>query len=145
MRSPALVLLFWASCFLTLGCQHTSGGESHVLLPEGDIARGEAAYLDLGCGSCHDVAGQVRPAGGAWPELIVALGGQADPIPSRTALATAIVNPSHSLTKRYAEQDVAVDGVSKMRNLNRVMTVAQLADLAAFLHSKYVPLENSPW
>ncbi len=146
MRSSKRVLLLCAFWLLVpLGCQHGLGRTTGLQLPQGDVDSGAIAFQELGCGTCHDVAGLIRPTGGAWPEVIVTLGGQVAVIPTQDELATHIVNPSHTLTDRYAKEDVSEGGGSRMRDFNQIMTVAQLADLAAFLHSKYELLEEPPW
>jgi hypothetical protein len=68
---------------------------------------------------------------------VVVLGGEVTRIETYGELVTSIVNPSHEISRRYPKEDVTVGDVSKMRNFNDVMTVAQLIDLTTYLQSKY--------
>ena len=69
--------------------------------------------------------------------MSIALGGEVERIDTYGELVTSIINPSHRLAKGYPIDAVSVDGKSKMRNYNDVMTVTQLNDLVMFLQSKY--------
>jgi hypothetical protein len=106
-------------------------------LPDGDATRGRDAFTALRCNSCHDVQGSDI----AFREEVtrVALGGRTTRVRTYGELVTSIINPSHRLAPRYAEEQVAVSGESLMRAayLNDVMTVQQLVDLVAFLQSTY--------
>ena len=127
-----------ASCVavLCMGCEMGPRSGRGLRLPEGDIARGEQAFQQLGCGTCHDVAGTPSPEG-ERSEVIVTLGGVVTHVETYGELVTSIINPSHEISRRYPKADVAEDDVSKMSNFNEQMTVAQLIDLTAFLQSKY--------
>ncbi len=103
-------------------------------LPEGDLQRGRAAFHDLGCPTCHAVAG--TPDAGE-KEGIVVLGGKVNRVETYGELVTSIVNPSHEISRRYPREEVADGDVSKMKNFNDLMTVAQLIDLTTYLQSKY--------
>ncbi|NNL86915.1 MAG: cytochrome C [Myxococcales bacterium] len=103
-------------------------------LPEGDVQRGKIAFRELGCPTCHDVAGD--PGAGKMKGVVV-LGGEVTRIETYGELVTSIVNPSHEISRRYPKEDVTVGDVSKMKNFNHVMTVAQLIDLTTYLQSKY--------
>ena len=46
-------------------------------------------------------------------------------------------HPSHTLVRAYATDVVAEAGRSRMRDYNETLTVQQLVDLVAFLHSRY--------
>lgn len=114
-------------------------------LPEGDARAGKAIYIRLQCNACHTIDGvdQVTAVEGE-PELSIAIGGGVTQIDTYGELVTSIINPSHRLAKGYPVDMVSVDGASKMRNYNDVMTVTQLTDLVAFVQSKYKLLEYDP-
>jgi hypothetical protein len=123
------------------GCEVGPRSGLGLRLPEGDLARGEQAFADLGCVDCHAIyAGggetlpRVRRENGA---IVVMLGGKVDHITTHGELFTAIVNPSHGYPRRYAKEDVFEGERSRMPRLNETMTVAQLIDLTEFLQSKY--------
>jgi L-cysteine S-thiosulfotransferase len=106
-------------------------------LPDGDIARGQAAFVELRCNSCHEIEGQsIEYRNGP---ARVTLGGKTTHIKTYGELVTSIINPSHKIAPRYPEDQVAVNGQSIMSAayLNDVMTVQQLIDLVAFLQSTY--------
>jgi sulfur-oxidizing protein SoxX len=106
-------------------------------LPDGNVARGQTAFIDLRCNACHDIEGlSIEYRGGP---AHVTLGGKTTRVMTYGELVTSIVNPSHKLAPRYPEEQVAVNGQSIMSAayLNDVMTVQQLIDLVAFLQSTY--------
>jgi L-cysteine S-thiosulfotransferase len=106
-------------------------------LPDGDVARGHTAFVELRCNACHEIAGQnIEYRNGP---AHVTLGGTTTHIKTHGELVTSIINPSHKLAPRYPEDEIAVNGQSIMSAayLNDVMTVQQLVDLVAFLQSTY--------
>lgn len=99
-------------------------------LPEGDPNAGEKVFVAQGCLSCHSIAGLEAEREAIEPELNISIGGE-------TTRITSVINPSHRLAKGYDTELIAADGVSKMKNYNDVLTVAELTDLVSFLQSKY--------
>lgn len=103
-------------------------------LQHGSAARGEAAFRDLWCHSCHVVRGHetVFPSPTAQPPVPVALG---DEPRRRTRMdrITSIVNPSHRIDPAYQRELVASGKMSRMGDYNETMTLQQLSDLVAFL------------
>ena len=136
MTTPRLLLL---ACMAVagLGCEVGPQSGRGFRLPEGDTGRGEVAFRELGCSSCHDVAGGPASPEGNRSDVIVTLGGEVIRVETYGELVTSIINPSHKISRRYPREQVAEGGVSKMENFNEQMTVAQLIDLTAFLQSKY--------
>ena len=65
--------------------------------------------------------------------MSIALGGEVTRIQTYGELVTSIINPSHRLAEGYPVDTVSVDGKSRMRNYNDVMTVTELTDLVMFL------------
>jgi len=128
-----------------------SGPRSPVgfLLPEGDVEQGKATFLELQCNACHTVDGVDLP-----PPLIipnpsatVVLGGQVFEIRTDGYLVTSIINPSHELARGLNKKQITTStGESRMPDFSEIMTVHQLIDLVAFLHSRYtfVPPPQSP-
>lgn len=135
MRVPWLILVSWV--VVCVGCELGPRSGRGLRLPEGDMARGEVAFRDLGCEYCHDLVGEPPPEGERY-EVIVTLGGEVTRVESHGELVTSIVHPSHEISGRYPRERVAEGDRSKMENLNDRMTVAQLIDLTTFLQSKYV-------
>lgn len=128
-----------ASCLVTFGIGCEIGPESGrgLRLPQGDLARGEQAFQDLGCTSCHRVVGGPARAEGSDTGVNVLLGGEVSRVDTYGELVTSIINPSHRISGRAPRDEVAVGDESKMLNFNDRMTVTQLIDLTAFLQSKY--------
>lgn len=106
-------------------------------LPDGDVAAGKAAFVDLQCYECHVVPGVDLPSPATEREIEVVLGGKVRRIQTYGELVTSIINPSHKLAKGYLKDQISTDGKSKMKILNDTMTVRQLTDLVAFLQAQY--------
>lgn len=125
-----------ASSTALLACAHQ--WDRGVRLPQGDIAKGREAFVNLRCNACHEIEGFDAPTP-IIAETRVLLGGQTARIKTYGDLVTSIANPSHRITRGYPPEAVTVDGVPLMTlvKLNEVMTVQQLVDLAAFLQTTY--------
>jgi hypothetical protein len=107
-------------------------------LPEnGDVERGQAAFVELECHRCHSVRGAELPEPPSARPIHVALGGPITGLPTDGYLVSSIIHPSHALARGLAEGEVAVDTTSRMPDYARGMTVRQLVDIVAFLQSKY--------
>eukprot|EP00036_Acanthoecidae_sp_10tr_P001320 CAMPEP_0182931124 /NCGR_PEP_ID=MMETSP0105_2-20130417/27482_1 /TAXON_ID=81532 ORGANISM="Acanthoeca-like sp., Strain 10tr" /NCGR_SAMPLE_ID=MMETSP0105_2 /ASSEMBLY_ACC=CAM_ASM_000205 /LENGTH=73 /DNA_ID=CAMNT_0025069511 /DNA_START=1 /DNA_END=219 /DNA_ORIENTATION=- len=61
----------------------------------------------------------------------IPLGGSSGRITTYGELVTSVINPSHKLTRRQPVSMTSVDGESRMRNMNNVLTVQELIDLVA--------------
>jgi hypothetical protein len=107
------------------------------------VERGEVAFQEIGCRECHRVFGEPNSDADRLG-VVVTLGGEVARIKTYGELVTAIINPSHEISRRYPREQVADGDVSKMENFNEEMTVAQLIDLTAFLQSKYRLREVMP-
>lgn len=119
--------------------RHSKG--FHV--PEGDPVVGESLFKELQCYKCHTVKGVDLPEDG--PDILankVLLGGERYQITSYGELVTSIIDPNHSISLRYfanlSEEEKEGPVESPMIIYNRDITVQELIDLAAFLHTKYV-------
>ena len=123
-----------------LGCASEERTEARgFALPEGDVQRGQEAFTELRCHTCHEVEGleDELPRPTATPVTGVKLGGLAMREPTDGELLTSIVNPSHRIYPAGEEERVTSGEGSRMANLNDVMTVQQMIDLVAFLHDRY--------
>jgi len=108
---------------------------SQFSLPPGDVEAGKAAFVDLKCYTCHTVEGVDLPApASATP---VKLGGRKPLPPSAGDLSTDIIMPSSHFAEGYPASQVQEGAASRMPDLTRQMTIRQLADLVAFLRSRY--------
>ena len=125
------------TCLSAAACADPKSGQGFTL-PEGDVDSGKAVFAALDCSSCHSVSGHedLRPEG-TQPEMTVALGGQTPRVATYGELVTSIINPSHRLAQGYSREAVSIDGVSRMRNYNDVMTVDELINLVTFLQAQY--------
>lgn len=142
MAKSIFCLLMTVAVSVTAGCVTPPKSGKGFTLPEGDAQAGKANYVSLQCNACHKINGVDQfAAEGEEPELSIALGGEVTRIKTYGDLVTSIINPSHRLAKGYPVDVVSVDGKSKMKNYNDAMTVTQLADLVAFVQSKYKLLE----
>jgi len=104
------------------------------------VAAGRAAFEELGCIQCHSVSGEEGLPPPAAP-VTMTLGGKLHAVTSYSQLVTAIIHPSHSMSAR-APKEVRDAGETPMQSFNDSMTVTQMIDLVAFLHSKYRKLES---
>jgi hypothetical protein len=103
-----------------------------VVMPDGHADAGRAAFVGLGCTSCHAVA---------WasdlPAPVVDVGapvlGKSVAGTSPGMIATAIIAPSHYVPK--AIRTASGEDVSPMGDYSDAMTVRQLVDVVAYLKS----------
>jgi sulfur-oxidizing protein SoxX len=111
---------------------------SELHLPEGDAAKGKAAFLKLRCDGCHSIAGQDIPLDDHRIPHVIELGGKLRTVKSKEQLLTAVINPSHSFAEGYHPEEMMDDkGRSLMEVFNREMTVQQMIDIVGFLHGQY--------
>ena len=126
--------------FLAGGCDPQS---LRFALPEGDEARGEVAYLELQCNSCH--ARENSPSL-AIEGFDIRLGGTVSMVDSYATLVTSIINPSHRIKREHESDGELPDGTSAMQAYNERMTVQQLVDLVTMLQLEYkVPVPVYPY
>ena len=116
-------------------------------IQEGDIFWGKKAFIDHQCHQCHSVSGVNLPTyAGAGP-VQLELGGEVVAVSSYGDLMTSIINPNHIISEKYREKlslNAALppqDSPMPMPNIDN-MTVRQLIDLVAFLHSRYILIEE---
>jgi hypothetical protein len=103
-------------------------GPSEFFLPVGDAAAGREAFIELYCHYCHlvpsdpDMPGLVGNTKG--PDI-----GERQADRSREWIAMSIVAPGHEMPPLMREPQ------SPMGDYKNAMTVRQLMDLVAFVHS----------
>jgi len=138
-RVPFVVL----ASLLLISCGDKASKQSKgFFLPEGDVETGKTTFVGMQCNRCHTVEGVMLPDHDL-PELPkIRLGGEIYKVKSYGDLVTAIINPQHTLAPQYLamlsdEEKKAGTSGSPMLEFNRSMTVNQLIDLVAFLHSRY--------
>lgn len=118
------------------GCNPERQQARGFRLPDGDVEEGKAAFVALNCQTCHSVVGVELPPAPSPGQHNVILGGPVVKVKSYGELVTAIIHPAHDISERF---DAAkLDGaLSPMPQFNHVMTVDQMIDIVAFLHSRY--------
>lgn len=118
---------------LTLGCSR--GSAAGFKLPAGDPHAGRVAFAELQCASCHRVEGTDLPAPHTVPAVL--LGGQVPVPPTDGELTTDVINPSAHFALGYPQDQIMVAGHSRMPDYTHRMSVRQMADIVAFLHTRY--------
>jgi L-cysteine S-thiosulfotransferase len=133
LRSAVIIAAFIALASVRAG----AAPKSDFVLPKGDVEKGKAAFVALGCNNCHAVHGVRDIAEPTVKPAVPLLGGHVRNAPTDAYLATAIINPQHSVTKTLGAPNTAKpDGSSRMPDFSERMTVRQLIDITAFLHSR---------
>jgi mono/diheme cytochrome c family protein len=149
LLTKSLVICFVASGFLSSSCSkqsepktaHRSSGEQvaanwKFTLPAGDPTSGKQLFVELECYKCHEVKGESFPAvneteKGIGPELSQMAG-----MHPLEFFAESIVNPDAVIDPEDKEKGfLGPDGKSRMPSYSEVLTVKQVADLAAYLNS----------
>lgn len=122
---------------LVLGLVGCSGrhSPSGFRLPPGDAQAGKAVFVEAKCSTCHTVSGVDLPA----PEMApaIALGGAKALPPTDGDLTTDIILPSSHFARGYPASQVQEGSKSKMPDYTTQLTIRQLADLVAFLQTRY--------
>jgi cytochrome c2 len=127
------IMLGIGVCFL-MACNREAPG---FALPEGDIENGKFAYTQLSCNQCHSVADIAWAGSASGDQIDIKLGGEVSKIKTYANLVTSIINPSHSIDRKYLEEPYASNGESRMRKYNEFMTVQDLVDIVTYLQSEY--------
>lgn len=139
MKTTALLTSLLA--LLATGCTGGQKSLRNFRLPDGDAARGQAAFVALRCHTCHTVSGVTLPAPTADPAHQLALGGDVARLRTYGDLLTAIAHPAYALSDKIPGPERRKMGKTPMKGVNDVMTVQELIDLVAFLHPRYRLLE----
>ena len=121
--------------------RHSSAG-FHLPI-NGDAERGKAAFVELGCNSCHKVTGADLPGPTVAQAIPVKLGGQTSRRLSDAYLLTAILNPNYHLAPGV-KAEITADGHSRMPAFTDKITARQMVDVIAYLQSSYVIQRFTP-
>jgi mono/diheme cytochrome c family protein len=132
MRALRMLTGVVAGIVLLGGCSRKPvETEKGLLLPAGDPQAGRAVFEKARCYTCHEVSGQSFPAPSLDRPVRLTQEQAGKPVGE---LAQSIVSPSHTISG--FPSGVAEGGeLSKMGDLNRVLTVQDVADLVAFIES----------
>ncbi len=107
---------------------------------QGDLNRGQQAFLRLECNQCHVVDDVDLPAFSGPRPVTVDLGGDLYLAKTCGDLVTSIINPDHVLSENYLDQlprEVRRRTNSSPMYLKKDMLVTELIDIVAFLNSRY--------
>lgn len=116
--------------------EHGMASEWKFTLPKGDPSEGRKLFVEMECYKCHEVKGEKFPGvaegeKGVGPELSQMAGMY--PV---EFFAESIINPNASIDSDAKKLGyIGEDGKSKMPDYNDILTVRQIADLAAYLDS----------
>lgn len=129
-------------------CSYGPDSPRGFSLPEGNPQRGAELFEQYNCVDCHRVANE--PASDDKTYLLsqpIVLSSKSSRITTYGELVTSIINPSHKLSPKYPLSLTSSNGESKMRNINDILTVADLIDLVAYLQPQYevVPYRMSEY
>ena len=119
-----------ATLLLSTGCQ-----VDEFSLPEGNVESGAVLFTSFHCITCHSVEGV--DDNGIERTIDVQLGGEKSRVYTYEELLTSVINPSHKLANGYSKKQISINGESKMRNYNDVMSVSELIDIVTYLETKY--------
>ncbi|PKH08065.1 c-type cytochrome [Moritella sp. Urea-trap-13] len=142
MKYLSLYMLVLGTTIL-VGCESGPESSKGFSLPKGDVSNGKTVFLKYECLSCHKLKGIEQPDIMDNPELSVRLGGTSTVVKTYADLVTSIINPSHKIARGYPHSMVQIDGVSKMKVYNDVMTVTELVDVVTFLQPYYELVPHS--
>src|SRR6478672_1622991 len=70
-------------------------------LPEGNVERGQAAFVAMDCNRCHTVAGIALPKPQLPSKISYELGGEVRRVKTYGELVTAIIQPQHVVAPDY--------------------------------------------
>lgn len=131
---PMLALIALGAC----AAPRTQIARRDLFLPEGDVESGKKAFVELGCTSCHQVAGaEDLPAPSTDEAPPIVLGGAVRSRPTDAAMVTSIIHPNQRISRPYQEGTKTHTGSSRMGDFNEAMTVRQMIDLIAFIRAHY--------
>ena len=136
MKNKLSAIATGTTLLMLTACEQGAHSTRGFRLPEGDVDKGQALFLQYGCDGCHSVQA-VDSSAEAEIETRVVLGGPVTLDKTYADLVTSVINPSHRISRTLDQSVVQVDGRSVMTNYNDVMTVADLIDIVAFLQPQY--------
>jgi hypothetical protein len=127
LPSRALVVIVAAAVAAGAGCARSRSA--------GDPGRGRQAFIEYKCTTCHDVVGETLPPASVTPA--VTLGGRVLLPPSEDKLKDDITLPSSHFAVGYPSEQIMKDGHSRMPDYSAVLKGEQVADLVAYLRTRY--------
>ena len=136
MNATFRATMLVATLVLT-ACDSGPKGSAGFTLPDGDVQRGKATYVELQCNACHDISAVPQMPVSGSTAISVPLGGETTQVKTYGQLVTSIINPSHRIARSRFSGLVDEQGASLMINYNDLMTITQLIDLVAFVQSTY--------
>ena len=114
-------------------------------MPDGDVEVGKSIFTEMQCVRCHTVSGVELPDHGLPALPKIELGGEVHRVRSYGELVTSVISPAHVVSPKYlallSKEERKGEVQSPMPVFNEEMTVQQLVDLVAFLHSRYKLIE----
>lgn len=146
MRNTTRICVLSTAVLLTLvlgACTADRKSPVGFRLPEGDSDQGLAVLQKMKCHACHRVEGHDLPAPVADPPVPISLGGKVAYAPTDGELVTSIIHPSHKISSRYAHDMLKSGDLSRMGDYSQILTVRELIDLVAFLHTLYEPSSSA--
>ncbi len=142
MKTEMLRLFVVVALGLMAGCDRGLKSGRGFVFPEGDVARGQKAFVDMKCYACHRVDGvDGLPAPLVAAEKVVVLGGEVARLRTYGDLVTSVIHPSYQLSEKFSDRANRKPGNSPMPKFNDTLTVAQMLDLVTFLQPQYRRLE----
>jgi len=127
LRSRTLVAVVAVTLAAAAACARSTSA--------GDPERGRRAFIEYKCTTCHDVVGETLPPASVTPA--VTLGGRVLLPPSEEKLKTDITLPSSHFAVGYPSEQIMKDGQSRMPDYSKVLKGEQVADLVAYLRTRY--------
>ena len=150
-----LLLAALVCALLVITCAPPEKSPVGFRLPDGDVEAGRIVFDEMKCHACHMVRNEDFPPPIADPPVPVVLGGLESSQISDGYLVTAVINPNHRIGRNLIDQLLAQGDESRMLEImsgtesrmpdySEVMTVRELADLVAFLHTRYEIAHTMP-
>lgn len=147
-RRSVMALLSAGLVWAAFGCAPPEKAARGFRLPTGEVEDGRQVFTDMKCFSCHTVRNDDFPAPVADPPVPVAIGGLENTVITDGYLVTAVANPSHRIGRGLIDEiltkgdetrmlEVMSGQQSRMPDYTDLMTVRQLSDLVAYLHTRY--------
>lgn len=139
LQSKRILPAILASTFVALlsGCGKSEEPVKGFILPPGDAAKGEIAFVEIGCNKCHTVVGAdiEQPAS---EKFRIELGEDARRVRHYGDLLNSVVNPDHKVSAAYRVRDESNESfASPMPKFTNKMTVEQMTNIVEFLHKSY--------
>jgi len=135
MKTIPLVSSVIIALALLAGCDSGKNKRAAFVFPQGDVTRGQTAFITLNCYECHRVDGVPGlPAPKVASEKVVLLGGEVALPRTYGELITAVIHPAY---ERTIEPEGPVENALEMPDFNRKMSVAQMLDIVTFLKPHY--------